>query len=237
VRQFGKRLRCQPAVYGGADPIGRWMKVPGPSPRENGRAMIVGVVGGLRYAKLDAPPKPETYIPYRQSRLLSMADVMVRSGGNPTAIAAPVRTKVADLDRTQPVFDVQTLDRALADSIAPRRFNLLLLGVFAAVALVLAVVGIYGVMGYTVTQRTHEIGVRMVVGQGMGVAALGIVAGVAAAFGLTRLMASLLYETAPTDGVTFGVVCGVLAMAAFVACCDPALRAARVDPAVALRYE
>src|SRR5262249_30178683 len=128
------------AVFGGADPIGRWMKVPGPSPTENGRAIIVGVVADMRYAKLDAHPTPETYIPYRQSRNLWTVDVMVRSAGSPAAIAAPVRKLAADLDRTQPVYDVQTLDRALADSIAPRRFQLLLLGVFAGVALVLAVV-------------------------------------------------------------------------------------------------
>jgi putative ABC transport system permease protein len=115
--------------------------------------------------------------------------------------------------------------------------------------LVLAVVGIYGVMGYAVTQRTHEIGVRMALGarrrevlrmvveQGMTIAAVGIGAGTGAALGLTRLMTSLLYETAPTDVPTFGAVCGVLAVAAFLACCLPALRAAKVDPVVALRYE
>jgi putative ABC transport system permease protein len=237
------------AVFGTADPLGRRMTVPGASPTQDASASIVGVVGDLRYAKLDAAPAPETYIPYRQAVNLISVDLVARAAGNPLAVAGSVRQAVASLDRAQPVYDVQTLEQALADSIAPRRFNLLLLGVFAGVALVLAVVGIYGVMGYAVTQRTHEIGVRMalgarraevvrmVVGQGMLVAGVGIAAGTAAALGLTRLMASLLYETAPTDVPTFGAVCGVLAAAAFLACCAPALRAAKVDPVEALRYE
>ena len=164
-------------------------------------------------------------------------------------MAGTIRKLIADLDRTQPVYDVQTVEQALASSIAPRRFNLLLLGIFAAVALVLAVVGIYGVMGYAVTQRTHEIGVRMALGarrgevvrmvvrQGMAIAAAGIAVGAAAALGLTRVMGSLLYEIAPTDGFTFGVACSVLAAAALLACCLPALRASKVDPVVALRHE
>jgi putative ABC transport system permease protein len=151
-------------------------------------------------------------------------DIMVRVAGDSHAMSAAIRKLIADLDRTQLVYDVQTVEQALANSIAPRRFNLLLLAVFAASALVLAVVGIYGVMGYAVTQLTHEIGVRM---------ALGAIA----ALGLTRVMESLLYEIAPTDGPTFGVVSGVLAAAAFLACCLPALRASKVDPVVALRYE
>jgi putative ABC transport system permease protein len=203
----------------------------------------------MRYAKLDAQPAPETYVPYRQAVDLRSMDIMVRTGGDPSALAGAMRKLIAGLDRALPVYDVQTVEQALAGSIAPRRFNLLLLGIFAAAALVLAVVGIYGVMGYAVTQRTHEIGVRialgarrsevvrMVVRQGMATAAVGIAVGAGAAFGLTRVMGSLLYEVAPTDGPTFAVVSSVLAAAAFVACCLPALRASRVDPVVALRYE
>jgi putative ABC transport system permease protein len=237
------------AVYGKADPLGRRLTAPSSSPTQNSLATIVGVVGNMRYAKLDAQPAPETYIPYRQAIYVRSMDIMVRSAGDAAAMAGAIRKLIADADRTQPVYDVQTVEQALAGSIAPRRFNLLLLGIFAAVALVLAVVGIYGVMGYAVTQRTHEIGVRMALGarrgevvrmvvqQGMATAAAGIAVGAAAALGLTRVMGSLLYEIAPTDGPTFAVVCSVLAAAAFLACCLPALRASKVDPVVALRYE
>jgi putative ABC transport system permease protein len=237
------------AVFGKADPLGRRITTPGSSPGQDPLATIVGVVADLRYAKLDAQPAPETYVPYRQAVDLRSMDILVRTAGDPAALAGSIRGVIADLDRTQPVYDVQTLEQALAGSIAPRRFNLLLLGIFAAVALVLAVVGIYGVMGYAVTQRTHEIGVRMALGarrgevvrmvvqQGMAAAAAGIVIGAAAAFGLTRVMGSLLYEIAPTDGPTFGVVCSILTAAAFLACSLPALRASKVDPVVALRYE
>jgi putative ABC transport system permease protein len=237
------------AVFGKADPLGRRMMAPSSSPIQGRLATIVGVVADLRYAKLDAHPAPETYIPYRQAIYVGSMDIMVRTAGDASAMARTIRKLIADLDSTQPVYDVQTVEQALANSVAPRSFNLLLLGVFAAVALVLAVVGIYGVMGYAVTQRTHEIGVRMALGarrgevvrrvvqQGMAVAAAGIFVGAVAAFGLTRVMGSLLYEIAPTDGPTFVVVCIVLAAAAFVACCLPALRASKVDPVVALRYE
>jgi putative ABC transport system permease protein len=236
-------------VFGKADPLGRRMTAPGSSPTQDSRATIVGVVADLRYAKLDAQPAPEPYVPYRQAIHVGSMNIMVRTAGDASAMAGAIRKLIVDLDGTQPVYDVQTMEQALASSIAPRSFNLLLLGIFAAVALVLAVVGIYGVMGYAVTQRTHEIGVRMALGarrgevvrmvvqQGMAIAAAGIAVGAAAALGLTRLMGSLLYEIAPSDGPTFAVVCSVLAAAAFLACCFPALRASKVDPVVALRYE
>jgi putative ABC transport system permease protein len=237
------------AVFEKADPLGRRIMIPSSPPTQESLATIVGVVADLRYTKLDSQPAPETYIPYRQAIYVGSMDIMVRTAGDASAMAGAIRKLVADLDRTQPVYDVQTLEQALAGGIAPRRFNLLLLGIFAAVALVLAVVGIYGVMGYAVTQRTHEIGVRMALGarrgevvgmvvrQGMATAGAGIAAGVVAAFGLTRIMGSLLYEIAPTDGPTFGMVCSVLVAAAFLACCLPAFRASKVDPSVALRYE
>lgn len=237
------------AVFDKADPLGRRMIEPSASPAQGSLATIVGVVEDLRYAKLDAHPAPEVYVPYRQAIFVGSMDIMVRTAGEASAMSRTIRKLVADLDRTQPIYDIQTLEQALANSIAPRSFNLLLLGVFAAVALVLAAVGIYGVMGYAVTQRTHEIGVRMALGarrgevvrmvvqQGMLTTATGIAVGTVAALGLTRVMASLLYEIAPTDGPTFGAVCTVLAAAAFGACWLPALRASKVDPVVALRCE
>jgi putative ABC transport system permease protein len=142
-----------------------------------------------------------------------------------------------------------SLEQALAESVAPRRLNLVLFGTFSAAALFLALVGIYGVMAYSVTQRMHEIGVRMalgagwidvvgmVIGQGMRVTGAGIIAGIAGAFTLTRVMESLLYEVQPTDLPTFAVVTAALATAALLACCLPALNAARVDPAITLRHE
>jgi putative ABC transport system permease protein len=236
-------------VFGKADPIGRRLRAPSASPTQRSLATIVGVVADMRYEKLDAPPAPETYVPYRQAIDLHSMDIMIRTHGDSAALSPAIRELIGALDRSQPVYGVQTVEQALAGSIAPRSFNLLLLVIFAAVALLLAVVGIYGVMGYAVAQRTHEIGVRMALGarrtevvgmvvrQGMSVAAAGIAIGAIAALGLTRVMASLLYEIAPADGPTFAVVCSALAAAAFLACSLPALRASRVDPLAALRYE
>jgi putative ABC transport system permease protein len=237
------------AVFGKDDPLGHRMRLPSANPTQDLPATIVGVVADMRYQKLDARPAPEAYVPYHQAIDLHTVDLMVRTAGDASALAGSVRERIAGLDRAPAVYDVRTLEQALADSIAPRRFNLLLLGLFAAAALLLAVVGIYGVMGYAVTQRTHEIGIRMALGarrgevvrmvvrQGMAMASAGIAVGAAAALGLTRVMTSLLYDTAPTDGPTFAVVCSVLAAASFLACCLPALRASKVDPVIALRYE
>ena len=148
-----------------------------------------------------------------------------------------------------PLFNVRPLEAALADSIAPRRFNMLLLGTFAAAALLVALIGIYGVIAFSVAQRTHEIGVRMALGaqrrdvvrmvvrQGMAIASAGILVGLAAALALTRVLTSLLYDVTPTDPATFAMVTGLLATTALVACGGPALKAALVDPTVALRCE
>ena len=234
-------------VFGAGDPIGRRIRIPRQQPAP--AAAIIGVVADLKTTKLDADPGPEVYIPYRQSPFVRMHDVVVKIAGNPLTIASALRELVSAIDRTQPVYHVETLEQALADSISPRRFNLFLLGVFAVVAVVLGAVGIYGVMSYMVTQRTHEIGVRMALGaqqgevlrmvvrQGMLVAGTGILSGVAAALALTRLMGSLLYDVTATDPSTFVAVCLTLGAAALVACCAPAVKAARVDPIVALRYE
>jgi putative ABC transport system permease protein len=163
--------------------------------------------------------------------------------------APTLREVVAAVDPDQPISDVRTLDERIGQSLASRRFNMLLLGVFAALALVLAAVGIYGVVSYTVTERTHEIGVRlalgaqprdvltMLVGQGMTLAASGAIIGIAAALGITRVMASLLFGVSPTDPATFAIITAALMLVAFVACYAPARRATVVNPVTALRSE
>jgi putative ABC transport system permease protein len=162
---------------------------------------------------------------------------------------AAVRAQVKAIDPNQPIYDVRTLDQIRSESVAPARLNLILLGLFAALALTLAVVGIYGVMSYAVTQRTQEIGIRMalgarrrdvlslVVGQGMKLALVGTAIGLAAAFGVTRLMASLVFGVKTSDPLTFGMITALLASVALLACCIPARRATKVDPVVALRDE
>lgn len=235
-------------LFGGANPLGKHVQIPSlkqPPPE----AEIIGVVSDVKYSKLDAEPGPEVYFPYRQSFFNGAADVVVLAAGDPLALAPSVRKLISGIDPSQPVFDLQTLDAALADSIAPRCFNLMLLGTFAGAALLLAVIGIYGAMSYAVTQRTHEIGIRMALGarhgevvrlvvqQGFAVALTGIVTGIAGALGLTRLMATLLFEVKPNDQLTFAVVAIALSATALLAALVPALKAARVDPLVALRYE
>jgi putative ABC transport system permease protein len=209
----------------------------------------VGVVADVKYSRLDATPDAELYVPYATAPLLAAFGFVVRVDGDPLTLAPAIRKAVAEIDRTQPIFGVMTLEQALADSIAPRRFNLTLLGTFAASALLLALIGIYGVIAYAVAQRTHEIGVRMALGaqrrevvrmvvrQGMAIALTGITLGIAAAFAVTRVLTSLLYEVTPTDPATFAGVAALLAVTALAACGGPALKAALVDPIVALRCE
>ncbi|HZY58716.1 MAG TPA: FtsX-like permease family protein, partial [Candidatus Binataceae bacterium] len=229
-------------AFGAADPIGKQISIPGP-------VTVVGVVSDLNYSRLDADPAPEVYIPYRSFPILRGMDLEVRTAGDALTLAQPLRKLLSEIDRGQPAYDVQTLEQALADSIAPRRFNLFLLGTFAAAALLLAVVGVYGVIAYSVAERTREIGVRialgaqstqvirMVVREGITIALAGTAAGLAAAFALTRLMQSLLYEVRSNDPSTFAFVAAALIATALAASCLPALRAARIDPIIALRYE
>jgi putative ABC transport system permease protein len=236
-------------LFPGQDPLGKRIGMPLFPKTEPTFAPVVGVVTDVKYSKLDAGPDAELYIPYAAAPLLAAFSVVARVDGDPLALAPAMRKAMAEIDRAQPIFGVTTLEQALADSIAQRRFNLILLGTFAASALLLALIGIYGVIAYAVAQRTHEIGVRMalgarrvavvrmVIGQGMMIALAGVVLGIAAALALTRVLASLLYEVTPTDPATFATVAGLLVVTALAACAGPALKAALVDPIVALRCE
>ena len=232
--------------FGAEDPIGKRIRLPWLN--ESGYGAVVGVVADLRYANLDVRPEPEIFVDHGHSGLFSVT-LAVRTAGDPAAAAPALRALLTEADRTQPPYDVQPLAETLADSVAPRRFNMLLLGAFAGSALLLATIGIYGVIAYAVAQRTHEIGVRMALGaqrrdvvrmivwQGMAIAVAGIAIGIAAALALTRVLAGLLYDVTPTDPATFAAVTGLLAATAFAACAGPALKAALVDPIVALRCE
>jgi putative ABC transport system permease protein len=209
---------------------------------------IVGIVGDVKHYGLDQETTMQTYEPYTQQTLPYMT-LVVRTSGDPTSLSAAIRSDVLSLDKEQPVSSIKTLNDLFSTSIAQQQFSMLLLGVFAAVALALAAVGIYGVLSYAVTQRTHEIGIRMalgagrrdvlwlVVGKGMLLTVIGVAGGLLAAFGLTRLMATLLFGVTATDAATFASVASALFVVALLACYIPALRATKVDPLVALRYE
>ena len=210
---------------------------------------IVGIVGDVRGFALDEPPMPTMYWPVAQIRATPSLAIVVRTQGDPAAVASAVREAIAEVDPAQPIYDMQTLDQLVAKSLDQRRFTLTLMLLFGVVALVLSAIGIYGVMAFAVTQRTQEIGIRMalgasaldvlkmVVGSGMFLAVIGVVLGLIGSFALTRLMASLLFGVSPTDLMTFGLVTAGLLLVALLACYIPARRATKVDPLVALRYE
>ncbi|HEX8186531.1 MAG TPA: ABC transporter permease [Blastocatellia bacterium] len=211
-------------------------------------AEVVGLVGAIKHIALDGVVRGQMYIPHNQ-RSTSAMYLAIRTSGNPTSMAGAVKSAIQRIDKDQPVYNVRTMEEYLASSVANRQFTMLLFGIFGAVALVLAAVGLYGVMSYSVTQRTHEIGIRMalganrssllklIVGQGMLLALTGVGIGLGAAFALTRLMASLLYGVSATDPVTFIIISLILIGVALAASYVPARRAMKVDPMVALRYE
>jgi putative ABC transport system permease protein len=207
----------------------------------------------VKHRGLDIQDSPELYIPAFQPLFadgnVPALYVAVRTKSDPLQVAPALRSEVAMLDRDQPVYSLMTMDQRISDSVAPRRFNMFILGLFAALALVLAAIGIYGIMAFAVVQRTHEIGVRMALGasthdvlklvmrNGFKLALIGIVVGLVVAFAATRVLSSLLFEVSARDPVIFVIDAVLLAIAALLACYIPARRATKVDPLVALRYE
>jgi putative ABC transport system permease protein len=210
---------------------------------------IVGIAKDVRQFELNADPKPQMYIPYVQADFFAPRDLVVKTDVDPIGMAATVRRAVWEIDKDQPVSNIKTMDEIAAESVSRQRFSMLLLTIFASVALVLAAVGIYGVMSYSVTQRRSEIGIRMAlgaqksdvlkltVGRGLRLVLIGVALGVGGAFALTRLMASLLFGVGATDPGTFIAISLVLIVVALLANYIPARRATKVDPLAALRYQ
>src|SRR6185369_1771379 len=225
----GKRIR----FYGPLDKA-PWME-------------IAGIVQDVKH-ELNLPVTPDYYLPHAQDPWNAMV-LVARTSVEPQSMAASIRQQVLAIDKDQPVFDVRTMNEVRAISVAVYSFGSATMGIFAVVALVLAAIGIYGVMAFAVSQRRQEIGIRMALGaraidvlkmvvkSGMLLATIGVMAGLAGAFAITRLMASLLFGVSPTDAVTFALVATGLLLVALLACYIPARRATKVDPLVALRYE
>jgi putative ABC transport system permease protein len=209
---------------------------------------IVGIIGNEKNSGLNAMAEPAMYFSHTQFTYRSM-NVVLRTASTPMSVAAAARNEVWTIDSDLPISNLKAMEQILGDSIAQPRFSTLLLGIFAALALVLAAVGIYGVMSYSIALRTREIGIRMALGakendvlsmvlrQGLKLASLGIAFGLIGAFAISRVMTSLLYGVSATDPITYITVSLILAGVALVACFVPARRATRVDPMVALRYE
>ncbi len=230
--------------FSGEDPVAQRLVIGDDPPRE-----IVGVVGSVRHRGLDEEPQPEFYVSYLQAPRSRLSLVVRAAANDPAELAASVRGAIREVEKDQLVGEVRTMDTLVSHSVAPRRFQMLLLGSFALVALLLAGVGIYGVMAYAVAQRRHEIGVRLALGaqrgdvirlvvrQGMTPALVGAGVGLIGAFAGTRVIESLLYGVSAGDPIVFVGVSALLLLTALLACYLPARRATGIDPAIALRHE
>ena len=229
------------------NPIGRRITVGLPR-ADNPWATIIGIAKDLPHRAIDSLPEPDWYLsrpPGPQHNQI----LFVRSAVNPSQLATPIRDVIAEIDRDQPVTNIKTMSDVVAGTVAPRKFNMVLFGLFAVIAMLLAALGIYGVMAYSVSQRTQEIGIRMALGaqksdvvgliirNGVMLTLIGVAVGLALALALTRLMTTLLFGITPNDATTFAAVSAFLILMALVACYIPARRATNVDPLVALRYE
>ena len=231
------------------DPVGKRFMFGHPSTERAPKWItIVGVAGDTKLYGLANPARLEVYLPFRQDASSEMT-LIVKSGIEPAALASSVRYAIASIDKDQPVFGIATMRQLVNDSVSTRRITLILLGVFGALALLLGAIGIYGVLAYSVAQRTHEIGIRMALGarredvvrmvlaQGAKIAGAGVLIGIVASFGLTRLMTKLLFSVSPADPATFSAVAIVLGLVALLASYIPARRTLRVAPMIALRHE
>jgi putative ABC transport system permease protein len=234
----------------GGDAVGQHIQFTGVGPRSPNTSWItiVGVVGDIKSDGMDVVTGPRIYLPVNQSPSYGIV-VYLRTNADPGALGDIVRREVQSVDPSIPVFGVRTMDELVAKYLAQRKFALELLGVFAGVALLLASIGIYGVMAYTFSRRTNEIGIRMAMGaqrgdifkiavaEGALIVAFGLSAGLASSLVLTRFLQTMLFGVNPTDPFTFAAISGLLAAVAMAACFVPARRATRVDPLVALRHE
>jgi putative ABC transport system permease protein len=235
-------------LWPNSDPLGKRIKFPGSEKRPQPWRTIVGVVADVSQYALDKSAPMQIYLPHTQFPT-SFNSIVVKTMNDPTSAIGAIRREILAVDKDQAVFNVTTLEQLMGDSIRIRKFFMLLLLAFAALALILAAVGIYGVMSYVASQRTYEIGIRMalgaqtrdvlklIIGNGMTLALIGVAAGLAGAFALTRLMAGLLFGVTATDTTTFISVSVGLILVALLACYIPARRATKIDPLVALRYE
>jgi putative ABC transport system permease protein len=245
---ISRRLAEQ--YWPGEDPTGKRLKI-GPVDSANPWLTVVGVVGDVRQAGLYGEERMDLYAPYTQERrsFVSPRDLVVRTTADAASMAGAVRQAVWAVDKDQPISNVRTMDQVFAAAISKERFQTLLLGLFAALALLLSCIGLYGVISYSVAQRTHEIGVRVALGaqsgdvlklvirQGMMLTFVGLVVGIGTGLVVTRVLTDMVYGVTTTDPLTFGVAPLLLLLVAFLACYLPARRATKVDPLVALRYE
>jgi len=236
--------------FAGENPLGHRLRLQG---QERDPLLIVGVINNVRNLALDEQPTPEVYVPFLQDPLSPnyqrAMTIVARTKSDPGAIAATLRAALTSVDKSLPLYAVKPLSEHLRDSLIRRRFNLVLLSLFGGVALLLAAVGIYGVISYGVTQRTHEMGIRtalgakprdvlkLVVRQAMVLALGGVGIGLLASLALTRLMKSLLFNVGVTDPLTFAAIALLMTLIALLACVIPAQRATKIDPLVALKYE
>ncbi len=229
--------------FAAREPVGEQFKIDNGKPIE-----IIGVVANVMNNDLDNITEPDMYVPYAQDSWRSMS-LVVRMSADPNQIASAVRSEVSAIDKTLPVFNIKAMQQVIGERLSPKRLATVLIGFFGLIALMLASVGIYAVMSYAVSQRTHEIGIRMalgaqprdifrlVVGQGILLTAIGLLIGLAGAFAMTRAMSQILYGVTATDPLTFIGISLLLAGIALLACYIPARKATKVDPMVALRHE